>query len=172
MSDYCVVVADGARARLFTLEQADIAEGGPNLVEISGLANPEAEAAGKEIYSDEKSGRNVAPAGGGAHGYDDHRDQHIEETERRFAKAIAAAAAQVVAREKAGCLVLAANPRMLGHLRAAISATAADLKVREVPKELTKLAVHEVHEHLAAAHVLPGREPAETPVYRPSGQQP
>ncbi len=170
MSDYCVVVADGARARLFILEQADIAEGGPNLVELSDLANPEAEAAGREIYSDEKSGRNVAPAGGGAHGYNDHRDQHIDETERRFAKDIAAAAAQVLAREMAGCLVLAANPRMLGHLRAAMSATAPDLKVREVHKDLVKLPAHEVHEHLAAEGILPQREPAEGQRYTPAGR--
>ena len=160
MSDYCVVVADGARARLFALAEAGIGEGGPNLVEISDLANSEAEAAGKDLYSEQKSGRNAAPAGGGAHGYDDHRDRHIQESERRFAKQIAAAAADAVARQKAGCLVLAADPRMMGHLRDAMSDIAAGIRVKEVAKDLTKLSAYELHEHLAGDEVLPARQPA------------
>ncbi len=160
MIDYCVVVADGAKARLFSLQGADIGEGGPNLVEISGLANPETEAAGKEIYSDNKSGRNTSSGGGGAHGYDDHRNQHIDEIERRFAKTVVTAAAQAVQRNKSGCLVVAAEPRMMGHLRDAMGATMAGLKVKEVVKDLTKLSVHELHERLAADKVLPAREPA------------
>ena len=160
MSDYCVVVADGAKARLFALQAADVGEGGPNLVEISGLANPEAEAAGKEIYSDDKSGRNASSGGGGAHGYDDHRNQHIDEIERRFAKNVAAAATDAVQRNKSGCLVVAAEPRMMGHLRDAMGPAVAGLKVKEVVKDLTKLSVHELHEHLAADKVLPAREPA------------
>ncbi|MFC1748937.1 host attachment protein [Pseudomonadota bacterium] len=158
MSDYCVVVADGARARLFTLEQADIGESGPNLVEISDLANPESNAAGKEIYSEDKSGRGVSTGGGGAHGYDDHRNQHIDETERRFAKIVAAAAAGSVQQNKLGCLIVAAEPRMMGHLRDAMGPAVAGLKVKEVVKDLTKLSAYELHEHLAADNVLPARE--------------
>lgn len=168
MSDYCVVVADGARARLFTLQEGGVDEAGPTLVEVSGLANPEAEAAGKEIFSDEKSGRNAAPGGGGAHGYDDHRDAHIEETERRFAKDVAEAAAEALRRGRAGCLVVVANPRMMGHLREALTATSLDMRVKEVKKDLSKLPVHEVQEHLAAEGVLPARQ--GSPSYRPSGQ--
>lgn len=160
MSDYCVVVADGARARLFSLEQADIGEAGPNLVEISDLANPEAEEAGKEIYSEDKSGRNVSTGGGGAHGYDDHRDRHAEENERRFAKQIVAATAEALAQQKAGCLVVAADPRMMGHLRDAMGSSAPGLKVKEVAKDLTKLSTHDLHEHLAADQLLPARQPA------------
>jgi len=168
MSDYCVVVADGARARLFTLQEGGIGEGGPTLVEEASLTNAEAEVAGKELFSDEKPGRNVAPGGGGAHGYDDHRDRHLDESERRFARDIADAAADALRREKTARLVLAASPRMIGHLREALTATAVDMKVNEVHKDLTKLSVHEVQEHLAAAGVLPARE--GEPSYTPSGQ--
>lgn len=160
MSDYCVVVADAAKARLFALEVADIGEGGPNLVEISSLANSEAEAAGKEIYSDDNSGRNVSSGGGGAHGYDDHRAQHMKEVERRFAKIVAAAALEAVERDKSGCLVLAAESRMMGHLREALERNAIDLKVKEIVKDLTKLPRHELHEYLAMNRILPEREPA------------
>ncbi len=158
MSKYCVVVADGARARLFSLEEAGIGEGGPDLVEVSDLANSEVEAAGKDIYSDMKSGRNVAPAGGGAHGYDDHRDRHIDESERRFAKQIAAATADAVVQQKSGCLVVSADPHMMGHLREAMSLNVGGITVREVVKDLTKLAPQELHEYLAADHTLPARQ--------------
>lgn len=157
MSEYCVVVADGARARLFSLEEAEISESGPNLVEVSDLTNSEVEAAGKEIYSDDKSGRNASP-GGGAHGYDDHRDRHIDESERRFAKQIAAAAADAVVRQKPGCLVVAADPRMLGHLREAMSSSVGGIKIQEVAKDLTKLAPQELHQHLSTDHMLPARQ--------------
>jgi len=158
MSKYCVVVADGAKARLFSLEEAGIAEGGPDLVEVSDLANSEVSAAGKDIYSNEKSGRNAAPAGGGAHGYDDHRDRHIEESKRSFAKQIAAAAADAVERQKSSCLVVAADPHMMGHLREAMSSSMRDVNVKEVVKDLTKLDPRELHQHLAADHMLPARQ--------------
>ncbi len=163
MSKYCVVVADGARARLFSLDEAGvgIGEGGPDLVELSDLANSEVEAAGQEIYSNVKSGRNVGSAGGGAHGYDDHRDQHIEESERRFAKQIAAAATDAVVRQKPGCLVVSADPHMMGHLREAMNSSVGGIQVKEVVKDLTKLAPQELHEYLAGDHMLPARQ---TPV--------
>jgi len=160
MSKYCVVVADGARARLFSLREPEIGEYGPDLVEFSDLANAEIEASGKEIYSDNKSGRNAAPAGAGAHGYDDHRDKHIEESERRFAKQVAAAAADAVVQQSSGCLVVAADPQMMGHLREAMGASVSGIKVKEVVKNLTKLGVQELQEHLAADHMLPARQPS------------
>lgn len=158
MSEYCVVVADGARARLFSLAEAGVGEGGPDLVEISDLANSEMEAAGKEIYSNVKSGRNVSSGGGGIHGYDDHRDRHMDESERRFAKQIAAAAADAVMRQRPGCLVVAADPHMMGHLREAMSSSVGGIEVKEVVKDLTKLGVSELQAHLAADHALPARQ--------------
>ena len=53
MSEYCVVVADGTRARFFTLEAAQFPEmeSGPNLIEKKDLINPETETAGRELSS-------------------------------------------------------------------------------------------------------------------------
>jgi len=158
MSKYCVVVADGARARFFSLDEPGVGEAGPNLVEVSDLANSEAEMAGKDIYRDLKSGRNEASAGGGAHGYDDHRNGHLEESERRFAKQIAAAATDAVLREQSGCLVVAADPNMMGHLRAAMNVSLGGIEVKEVVKDLSKLGPQELQEHLAADHALPARQ--------------
>ncbi len=158
MSDYVVVVADGARARFFSLEEAPIGEGGPNLIEHEDLVNPEAEMAGRELYTDEKSGRNKAPGGGPAHGYDDHRERHNEEIEQRFAKNVAAEAVQRVKRHGAVKLILVADKRMLGMLRSALSPDG--FRVAEVPKDLSKLKPHALHEYLAGEKLIPARKPA------------
>lgn len=155
MSDYCVVVADGARARLFSLEDAAAGAGGPNLVEIADLANPDV--AANVLKGDQKSGHNVASASSGSHGFEDHRDRHRDESERRFAKQVMAEAAAVVGRKKAGCLVVAAEAQMLGHLREAFNLPAA-VQVSEVAKDLTSLAPQELHGHLAADNALPARK--------------
>ncbi len=160
MSDYYVVVADGARARFFSLEAAsDLGvAGGPNLVEQNDLANSEAEAAGKELFSDMKSGRNAGPMGSGAHGYDDHRSQHMDEVERRFARRVVDIALNGAGAHHAEHLVLVAEKRMLGHLRDELPKPAIGAAtVSEVAKDLTKLSVRDLHEHLAADKVLPQR---------------
>ena len=161
MSKYVVVVADGAKARFFTLEEAPVGEGGPNLVEHDDLVNPEGDAAGKDLYSEAKSGRNEAPGGGGAHGYDDHRGGHEGEIERRFAKLVMEASAGALKQHQCKRLVLVAEKRMLGHLRAAMDAlSATGARVEEVAKDLTKLSVSELHAYLAKEGILPERQPA------------
>lgn len=170
MNDYCVVVADAARARMFVLGESGGVGGGPDLSELGGLANPEGEAAGKALYSDTKSGRNDAPAGGGAHGYDDHRDRHMAELERRFARDILMAARDELGRRGAHTLVLAAGPRMLGYLREAMEGVPEGVTVREVGKDLTRLSPAELHQHLAADGVLPPRQSADSQRYTPAGQ--
>ena len=160
MSKYVVVVADGAKARCFTLEEAPIGEGGPNLVEHDDLVNPEGDAAGKDLYSDAKSGRNEAPGGGGAHGYDDHRSGHEGEVERRFAKSVMDACAEALKQHQSRRLVLVAEKRMLGHLRAAMDTAAAGARIEELAKDLTKLSASELHAYLAKEGILPERKPA------------
>ena len=160
MSRYCVVVADGARARFFSLEEADIGESGPNLVEHDVLVNPEAESAGKDIYSNDKSGRNAAPMGAGAHGYDDHRDSHSDELEHRFAKKVAHEAVTAASQRQATRLVVVADKRMMGHLRSVIVVPpTAGFRVSELAKDLSKLSLTELHAHLASDGMVPPREP-------------
>jgi len=160
MSEYVVVVADGSRARFFTLEPAEIPEmeGGPNLVEREDLANPEREAHDRELWSELKTGRNRAPNGGPAHGYDDHRMQHEAEFERRFARTVAERAAELARANGTRRVVLAAEKRMLGFLRNELGTLQkAGVEVREVPRDLSKLAPRQIHEHLAREGALPRR---------------
>ena len=161
MSEYCVVIADSYRARFFTLEDARVpeVESGPNLFEHSDLVNPEVAVPGRDHFSAVKSGLNMAPRGGPAHGYDDHRSRHVDERDRRFAKRIADTAIDQVCRHGARCLVLSATSRMLGFLREAISSpTRTKLEIREVTKDLASRNGMQIHRCLSEAGLLPERE--------------
>jgi protein required for attachment to host cells len=157
MSHYCVIVADRSRARFFCLETtaAPAIQTGPRLVEVSDLVNPEANLAGRDTWSETKSGRNMARGGGSAHGYDDHRENHEEEFSRRFAKRIAAGALDLLQQHRPRYLVLTASNHMLGLLRATVSVPAgSDVELRESAKDLAHMSPQEIHRHLAGAGLL------------------
>lgn len=152
-----VVVANGAHARFFTLEPAESPayESSPRLVELEALINPQQEASGKDLWTD-NSGGNRSTGGGGSHGYDDHRDQHRAEYERRFALQISTATTQLARSRKANRVVLAADSRLLGALRDELQrANGFDLK--PVSKDYIKLTALELHEQLAGLDLLPAR---------------
>jgi protein required for attachment to host cells len=161
MSDYCVVVADGARARFFALEEAEYPEleSSPKLVEQDlDLANPEKELPGGELFSSAKTGRNRA-ADGGAHGYDDHRANHVDETDRRFAKLLTEQAASMVHTQRAKRLVVVAHSRILGLIRDTLDPLLkTGVQLQEVAKDVTKLPVNEIHDLLAKENALPRRK--------------
>ena len=115
----CVIVADRARARLFvTVTPAERFVGTAlvELQELEDLTDPEGELTGRELFSSSRSGTNRSPHGANFE-YDDHREGHREETERRFAKRVALATKQLLIRESASRLVLVVEPHMLGILR-------------------------------------------------------
>lgn len=160
MTDYCVVVAEGARARFFTLEPAEIPEieSGPNLKEVSSLANP-AHLAHQDsaIWTETRGGRN-RNANGPGHGYDEHRDDHEAQQESRFAREITSELESLVRRNGGSRVVLCAEKRMLGFLRGAMAGTSLPAEsVVEVPKDLAKLSPRELHNHLARDGHLPPR---------------
>ena len=160
MSDYCVVSMDGARARFFTLEPArqPAVESGPHLVEAGeDLVNPEAELRGGELWSDTDTGRNTSA--GMAHGYDDHRDQHVEEYRRRFAHRVAEQAVRFAQQNQAKSLVMVAEKQMLGLLRSELQLPAkAGFEVREVAKDLSRLSPEDLQGHLASEGLVPPRQ--------------
>lgn len=168
MNGYCVVAADGGRARLFTLEpvQHPEVESGPTLMEHTDLVDPELARTGQDLWASTKSGRNRAPGGGPAHGYDDHRTQHRAESERRFARLVAQEALGLAQQRETRTIVLAAEKRMLGFMREALEALTrgGGVAVRELAKDLSKHPPLEVHEHLAREGLLPARR---TPTHGP-----
>lgn len=159
MNAYCVVAVDGIRARFFCLEKAErpgVAPG-PNLVEQpEALINTEGDMPSRDLFSDTQTGRNAAH--GMSHSYDDHRDQHADEVQRRFAKQVAEAALKLAERHKPRTLVLAAEKQMLGFLRSALHVPPkAGFEVKEVAKDLSRLSPQELQNHLAAEGMLPAR---------------
>jgi protein required for attachment to host cells len=160
MNRYCVVVADRSRARFFLLDTAALpaVETDARLVEVNDLVNPEANLPGREAWSETKSGRNMARGGGSAHGYDDHRESHAEEFDRRFAKRISAGVLDLLQKNNPRCLVLAASNSMLGLLRAAVSVPAgSNVELRESAKDLAHMSPQDIHRHLGGAGLLPVR---------------
>lgn len=157
MNEYCVVVANASRARFFSLEPVNVpeVESGPRLIEHSDLVNPEAALSGRETWSDTRSGGNAAPGGGPSHRYDDHRERHVQEIGRRFARQVAGAALDMTRQRRAGCLVVVAAGRMLGYLRPELETPAPRVEIREAVKDLTTLNAQEIRDHLIASGVLP-----------------
>jgi protein required for attachment to host cells len=132
-------------------------EGGPNLKEHTDLVSPEIGAHETDIFSDPKSGRNRG--GGQAHGYDDHRSQHIDEFKRRFARQIRDETTRMVEVGKFTDVVLAAQPKMLGLLRDEFAhLTKAGVTVQHLAKDLIKFSPHEIHAHLANEKLVPPRQ--------------
>lgn len=159
MSEYCVVVASSGRAKLFTLEPSELPEmeSGPNLVERKQLSSEEPKAPAGELWSEVKSSRNRAP-NGGSHAYDDHRDRHLAEYERRFAADVAQAATTLAAKSGAKKVILVAHDHFLGVMRDAMRPNFRNgTRLLEFAKDLSKLSAHEIHAHLSRDQMLPQR---------------
>lgn len=148
-----VLVADRTQARFFTLESTG---SGPKLKEHEVLVDPELRLPDRELFSDNKTGRNRAPAGGPAHGYDDHRNHHRDEIERRFAEAVAQETRRLATELAVDRLIVAAEDRMLGFLREALERNSSGISdLRWARKDYSHLAAREIHERLAVEGLLP-----------------
>ncbi len=159
MSRYCVVVAEGSRARFFTVESPEVPEleSGPDLVERKRIANPEHQSHSQDLLADARSGRNRA-RGGAAHGYDDHREGFDAECERRFAREIVREIDTLTRSNGTRQVVLCAEKRMLGFLRPGLGqAIPGGVDLKEIPKDLAKLSARQLHHHLARQGHLPAR---------------
>jgi protein required for attachment to host cells len=159
--NFCVLVADAARARVLALDvdRTGVGPGTSELVELAKLANPMLRALDAEAVSDSGSGRR-----GGAktplHSTPDHRDHRRRDIERHFA-AIVAEEAAAVWRQYPTCeLIVVAPPVMLGLLRPAIDRQirAKDqIAIHEVASDHTKLSAPMLHDLLAKSDLLPER---------------
>lgn len=155
----CVVVADRARARLFSTVSGPERHGasaGEDLEELESLTDPEGELTGRQLFSSTRSGTNRSPHGAQFE-YDDHRERHRDEQERRFAQRIVQALSSYLMRENPKKLVLVVEPRMLGLLRHALDGQLdASLELSEVAKDLSRHTARHIHETLARCGALHG----------------
>ncbi len=159
MQKYIVAVVNSIRARLFVLEPAELPEyePSPKLTEIEELRSSNQSLQGQDLWSNTKPGRNRGTAGQ-AHGYDDHRENHRVEFERRFAQEIATKLEQVIRTNQPHQLLLVAEPQILGIMRGALSSDLPkNLTLNELAKDLCQLKAHELHEYLANKNLLPAQ---------------
>jgi protein required for attachment to host cells len=158
MLNTIVVVANGSRARFFSVRPAETPEfeSSPQMVECGTLVNPEHTAAGKDLWTDTKSGSNRGGTRFGLHGYDDHRDEHRAEFERRFAQSVAGETANLVRSEGATRVVITADNRILGMLRNELH-HGNGFDIKEVARDYSKFSPNELHEQLASLALVPPR---------------
>lgn len=160
MNQSIVAVIDGMRARFFTLESVASPEyeSGPNLIERECLTNSSKELQGKELWANTKTGRNRGSRSQ-AHGYDDHRQNHVDEFERSFAKEIVSKIVDLNDKSTVAQVVLVAEPQILGLIRDALTPQLPkNLKVKELAKDLCKFKPLEIHQYLADKNLLPPRK--------------
>ncbi|MDJ0737242.1 MAG: host attachment protein [Nostocaceae cyanobacterium] len=157
MSEYIVAVINGATARFLTLEPVEFPEmgGGPNLIEREDLHTSAKELQGQDLWANVKTGRNRG-TGSKAHSYDDHRENHIVEFERRFAQEIANKIVDLTQVYQTQKLLLIAEPQILGLMREALaSVLPKNIKTSELAKDLCQLKPNEIHDYLAKKDLVP-----------------
>lgn len=136
-----IVVADGARARIF-LQEGKVLNPAP-IHETSVALAPS-----HEIGSD-RPGKGHASAAR-RHGMQPKSDPHLIEKER-FAQTLAAHVDRAAETGSFDRLILVAPPKTLGVLRDCLSKAASGMVANEVSKDLTHVAPHDLPGHLEKA---------------------
>ncbi|OGA44656.1 MAG: hypothetical protein A3G24_08185 [Betaproteobacteria bacterium RIFCSPLOWO2_12_FULL_62_13] len=145
MPNTCIVVADGARARLFTVVTEDSPRRRLKLVEHQALVNPRARAHGESSVSQVKSERNTNRQAGPVHPIGAAREQHRLEHERRFGAEIVHCATALVSGWRGGRLILIAEPRLLGLMRERLRrALDSAIKLEQLAKDYSGLSTAEL----------------------------
>jgi protein required for attachment to host cells len=162
MTRFLVAVVNGARARFLTLEPLEdpAVESGPDLIERCELLNPAIEMAGQELWANTKTGRNRG-SGSKGHNYDDHRENHLVEFERRFAQAIVDQIDEMIAAQSLNTVVLVAEPQILGLLRDCLhSSNGRSVQISDLAKDLCRMKPRQIHDYLCQKAILPARQMA------------
>lgn len=160
MSDYLIVVVNRALARFFTLEPVAFPklESGPRLKARAEIKNLDIKDA-REIFTDSKTGRGSAPQGGGVHGYDDKREQHLDELRRRFAVKVIEGTHKLRKLEGAGEVIMAASARMRRFLYPEMdNQTRPDYRFHKLSKNMINFSPQKIHEYLADDGLVPKQQ--------------
>lgn len=157
MHNYIIAIASSAKARFFLLQSIELAEPEPEfkLLELEELHNSAPELQGQELWSTTKPGRNRGTTGQ-AHGYDDHRDNHQVEFDRRFAREITTKLMQLIQLNHSRQLLLVAEPHIMGIMREVLTPVLPkNLTFKELTKDLCQLSAHELQQYLINKALLP-----------------
>ena len=155
MDEQLIAVVDGARARYFTVgaRQTPSGEEKNKLLEVETLVNPAHRLNDGELFSDNRPGLRKAFAHGPGHGVDDKRDAHTDEFDRKFAKLVIEKLAELIRDHDTKYAILAAGPKMLGHLRE-YRDLLPRVEIGELPKHLTELSAHDLCLRLEADELI------------------
>jgi protein required for attachment to host cells len=155
MNDLCIVVADGARARLFVVEADAASRKGARLVEQAALAQPDLRTLGTSVTGRPRTETNTNRQAGPVHPMGAQRERHRLDIERRFASSITETAAGLVDDWTKGTVVLIAEPRMLGLLRETVrSVLKPGIAVKELARDFTSLTIAELYDRLVRNGVI------------------
>ena len=137
-----IVVADSARARIFTADSAHSA-----LNEIETMAHPEGRMHEQDMVSD-MPGKVSGKGGGGDHAFQEKIEPKEEEM-IEFAKRVADYLDDARKANKLNKLLLVAAPAFLGELRTHLSKETSEKIVFELDKNLAQHSVEDIRQHLS-----------------------
>ena len=132
------------------------------LTEVADIARPDGRARDRDLHSESRPPQRADVFAGPSsrHGVSDHREDRRRESTREFADSVVEAASRVW-RSLPSCeIVVTASPTMLGLLRPALGRRTggpAAPPVRELGRDLSKLAPAALHDALADQGLLPAR---------------
>jgi protein required for attachment to host cells len=134
------VIADGGRARFVAMDDAG------DFHTLSSFVSSEMHQRTSDLGRDRPS-RVKESANPSRHAVEPKHDLH-DAVKEDFVRQVAAAVDQEHSERKFDDLILVAPPRVLGELRASLSKAMAKAVVKELQKDLTKVADHELRSHL------------------------
>lgn len=144
MNKTWILIAHRAGARIFENDGP-----GTGLKHVDAIAHPEGRLEDKALGSD-KPGRSFDSHGPGRHALGKEHGP-AETVAQEFAHALAARLDAGRTKHAYGKLVLVAEPRFLGMLRAALTPQTAALVSAAVEKDLVHVADHDLAAHLGGA---------------------
>lgn len=156
MKRTCVAIVDAAHARFFRYTRDE--DGRTELQELVDRVSPGRQAHGRFT---ERPSRGAGNGAGIANTHDDHRADHLAEADTRFAREVVAELSEIVAAEGFMHLIVVASPKMLGRLRVELAPLRRGVSIDELPQDLTRLTSPQVHDHLAALHLIDPRPGAQ-----------
>lgn len=151
-----IAVVDHNCARLFRFEESDFPEQSPPVfTELNQILNSVRDRSAQALWSNTQSGHNRS-VGSHTYGYDDHRDNHIREFERRFVSDLVNEIESLKKAAPFNRLILVAAPQMLGITRQTLSPQIIEsVDFQEMAKDLSKFTPTEIHKYLASKDQLP-----------------
>ncbi len=138
-----IVIADGSRARILARRKS-----GKGFDIVSETASEAAHTPSREIWSD-RPGQTQESAYSGHHSIEPRHDPH-EEQKLVFVRGLAAQLNRAAEEKRFDDLILFAPPRCLGELRDALDALVRSKIKAAAAKDLTKLPLGELPQHLEA----------------------